>query len=155
LWESTQVRRFPYRVAQQMKNYPNCTNTSSPSIFTGNTSTFARSGGSAIPVSVLKAHECQGQTTAFPSSHPCPSGPCRCGQTLSTAASVPSTFARQIETPAASASITPPTAGASPTAHNRTHSATHILLKIITRKPKAPQQSLYALPSILYSLHLP
>jgi hypothetical protein len=97
------------------------TSTSSPSTFTGNTSTFARSGGSAIPVDVLNAHECHGHTTASPSSQPCPNGPRRCGHQLSSAESRPSTFARQTPTPCTSASITSPGFGTSPTPHNRTH----------------------------------
>jgi len=100
------------------------TSKSSPSTLTGNTLTCARSGGSAIPVVTSNAHECQGQTTAFPSIHPPPSGPSRCGQTLSRAHSFPSTLAKQIALPRASPSITSPTLGASQVPHNRTHSAT-------------------------------
>ena len=58
-----------------------------------------------------------------PSIHPCPSGPCRCGHTLSSADNSPFTFARQIATPSTSASATCPTAGASANPHNRTHFA--------------------------------
>jgi hypothetical protein len=76
------------------------------------------------PVFKLNVHECHGQTTASPSNQPCPSGPCRWGQTLSTADNSPFTFARQIPTPSASASITFPAAGASPNPHNLTHCAT-------------------------------
>jgi hypothetical protein len=98
--------------------------TSSPSIFTGKTSTFARSGGSATPVSVSNVHECHGHTTALPSIQPCPSGPRLCGHQLSSAESFPPTFARHTATPFASASLTSPDAGASLAAHNRTHCAT-------------------------------
>src|SRR5204862_3446904 len=75
------------------------------------------------PVFTWNAHECHGHTTVSPSSHPCPSGPCRCGLTLSSADNSPFTFARQTATPSTSASATCPTAGASATPHNLTHFA--------------------------------
>jgi hypothetical protein len=105
------------------RNHPRCTRMFRPSIRTGKTATFACSGGSASPVVVLNAQECHGQTTASPSSQPPPKGPCRCGQILSNADSRPPTLARQMATPAASASITSPGFGASSTVHNLTHSA--------------------------------
>ncbi len=98
--------------------------TSSPSTRTGNTSTVACSGGSVIPVRKSNAQECHGQTTALPSIQPSLSGPCRCGQMLSTAARAPPTRAKQIVTPSASASITFPSAGASLRLHTRTQRPT-------------------------------
>src|SRR3979411_2683089 len=100
------------------------TRTSSPSTRSGNTSTRSLTGYSATPVFTWNAHECHGHTTASPSSHPCPSGPCRCGQTLSSADNTPFTFARQTATPSTSASATCPTAGVSARPHNLTHLAT-------------------------------
>ena len=78
------------------------TRTSSPSTLSGNTSTRSCTGYSASPVFTWNAHECHGQITASPSIHPCPSGPCRWGQTLSSADNSPFTFARQIATPSTS-----------------------------------------------------
>ncbi len=102
---------------------------SSPSTFSSSTSTSPLSGGNASPVRVSNAHECHGQTTASPSSHPCPSGPPRCGQTLFNAHNRPSTFARHTGTPFTSASVTSPGFGASLTAHNRTHSLTSLSVR--------------------------
>src|SRR5205814_5125814 len=99
------------------------TRTSSPSTRSGNTSTRSFAGYSDNPVFTWNAHECHGHTTVSPSSHPCPSGPCRCGHTLSNADNSPFTFARQTATPSTSASATCPTAGASANPHNLTHFA--------------------------------
>ncbi len=101
-----------------------CTSTSSPSTRTGYTSTLPFSGAAAIPVVTSNAQACQGHSTAPSSIHPPPNGPCRCGQTFPSADSRPSTFAKQIGKPRASASITSPTLGASAAPHNRTHCPT-------------------------------
>ena len=120
------IRAYPGQksVAVSRGSGSRFTITSSPSTRTANTSTRSCTGYSDSPVFKLNVHECHGQTTASPSSHPCPIGPCRCGQILSIADSVPFTLAKQIPTPATSASATFPTAGASPTPHNLTHCAT-------------------------------
>jgi hypothetical protein len=114
----------PTLIPHTAGNHSISTRTSSPSTRSGNTSTRSCAGYSANPVFRLNAHECHGQTTASPSIHPCPSGPCRCGQMLSSADNTPFTFARHTCTPSTSASITRPTGGASANPHNLTHCAT-------------------------------
>ena len=104
-------------------NHSMSNRTSSPSTRSGNTSTRSCTGYSPKPVFALNAHECHGQITASPSTQPWPSGPCRCGQILSSADNSPFTFARQTATPSTSASATCPTAGVSASPHNLTHFA--------------------------------
>jgi len=58
--------------------------------------TLAAGSCSATPVFASQAQPCQGQTTLPPSIIPCPSGPPRCGQTLSMALNVPLTLAMQM-----------------------------------------------------------
>src|SRR4051812_38109645 len=48
--------------------------TSSPSIFTGYTSTFAEGFFTHSPVATLNCQPCQGQVTTFPSTSPSPKG---------------------------------------------------------------------------------
>ncbi len=117
-------RDVPTLVPRSANSHSISTRTSSPSTRSGNTSTRSSAGYSANPVFTLNAHECHGHTTASPSIHPCPSGPCRCGQMLSRADKTPFTFATHTCTPSTSASITRPTTGASANPHNLTHCAT-------------------------------
>lgn len=98
------------------------TSTSSADNLTSNTSTFARGEWTATPVFTSKAQACHGQMSLPSSTMPCPSGPPRCGHTLSMAASCPFEFAMQITLPAQSASRASPGGGSSEAAITLTNS---------------------------------
>jgi hypothetical protein len=131
-----------------LSRYSTSTSTSSPSTFTAKTPTFSPFGYSARPVLRSKAHECQGHTTALPSIQPCPNGPRRCGQMLSTAFNSPFNRARQISNSPARCSHTCPSAGASPAPHNRTHCA------ITPSLPPPSYKHLHALTSFVLAARM-
>jgi hypothetical protein len=92
----------------------------SPSILRRKTSTPTFGSCSTSPVRRSNAHACHGHSTLPFSRVPSASGPCRCGHMLSTAASRPSSFARQSWRPPIVNSRREPGAGASPLEHSRT-----------------------------------
>ena len=80
------------------------------------------------PCAHRRSRSATGRRPRCPPSIPAPAARADAGHQLSTAASWPPTCARHTATPSASASITFPSAGASPIPHNRTHCSILVLL---------------------------